>query len=202
MKVRQQHDSERRYSPLEEKEEPDKEEDDDSKNPHTHSNNPPVAAVTPGPARLHMISRENEDPQINYNYKDTRDRRGWKHRRKISNCSPLQSSSPANPQSSSLAILRKRFIKMLRPSSGTAILWHWRFSFLSRPTQAPPCAAGDFFTGTCTAPQAIFFRRRRSCALLLLLLLLALAAGCWPLPPLPLGLRVSAPKLPPSAGRR
>jgi hypothetical protein len=52
MKVRQQHDSERRYSPLEEKEEPDKEEDDDSKNFHTHSNNPPVAAVTPGPARL------------------------------------------------------------------------------------------------------------------------------------------------------
>ena len=79
MKVRQQHDSERRYSPLEEKEEPDKEDDDDSKNPHTYSNNPPVAAVTPGPARLHMISRENEDPQINYNYKDTRDRRGWKH---------------------------------------------------------------------------------------------------------------------------
>jgi hypothetical protein len=79
MKGRQQDDSERRYSPLEEKEEPDKEDDDDSKNPHTYSNNPPVAAVTPGPARLHMISRENEDPQINYNYKDTRDRRGWKH---------------------------------------------------------------------------------------------------------------------------
>ena len=74
MKVRQQHDSLRRYSPLEEKEEPDKEDDDDSKNPHTHSNNPPVAAVTPGPARLHMISRENEDPQINCNYKGTRGR--------------------------------------------------------------------------------------------------------------------------------
>jgi hypothetical protein len=54
-----------------------------------------------------------------------------------------------------------------------------RFSFLSRPTQAPPCAAGDFFTGTCTAPQAIFFRRGRSCALLLLLLLLAASASCW-----------------------
>ena len=90
MKVRQQHDSLRRYSPLEEKEEPDKEDDDDSKNPHTHSNNPPVAAVTPGPARLHAISRENEDPQINYNYKEhARGRRGWKHHG-ASRSSPFQ----------------------------------------------------------------------------------------------------------------
>jgi hypothetical protein len=43
MKVRQQPDSLRRYSPLEEKEKPDKKDDDGSKNLPTHKNTPPVA---------------------------------------------------------------------------------------------------------------------------------------------------------------
>jgi hypothetical protein len=43
MEVRQQPDSLRRYSPLEEKEEPDKKDDDGSKNLHTHTKTIPLS---------------------------------------------------------------------------------------------------------------------------------------------------------------
>jgi hypothetical protein len=62
--------------------------------------------------------------------------------------------------------------------------------------QAP---SSPFFRAARPQPPQSQRQGRRRSALLLLLLL---AAGCWLLPPLPLGLRVSAPKLPPFAGRR
>jgi hypothetical protein len=73
-----------------------------------------------------------------------------------------------------------------------------RFSFLNGPTQPLPLRRRRFFFGRRRAVRAArcCFSAAAAAASCWLL-----AAGCWLLPSLPLGLRVGAPKAPPFAGR-